>query len=95
MAIEIKLRTPIEANGKEHDTLTLREPTLGDLQGLTLFAISQTEGVTPRLGDIAKLIGRLADIPESSSKKIPLRDLLRAGEELMGFLDVSLPTGKK
>ena len=69
----MELSRPIDAHGERVQTLTLRDPVSGALDGveITLGA----GGVKIDMGALVRVIAAAADIPPSSAKQIPMRDL--------------------
>lgn len=91
-AVKITLKHPIVAHGETVNELTLGEPTLGVLDDVEI-TVKGDGSVRLNLGDIAKLVANMADIPPSAAKSIRVSDLSKIGKEVMGFLSEFLPTG--
>lgn len=91
--IEIALSKPLEAHGETLETLTLKEPVLGNLDGVEI-AVSEKHGVRINLGDLHLLVGRLAGIPPRVARKIALTDLKPAVDALTDFFASSLGSGE-
>lgn len=88
----IPLSKPITAHGEEISELTLRDAGIGALEGVKA-TLSDT-GLGIDLGDLPKVIARLADIPPSSARTISLRDLSKLVPEVFDFLGGTQPTGE-
>lgn len=81
----VKLSKPIQAHGEELTEITLKEPTIGTLQGIRTGG---PEGFD--LGQLTTIVSKLGGIPTSAAAKIPLRDLMPLKEQFEDFFDVSL-----
>lgn len=77
--IIIKLEEPIEdlASKETLFELTLRKPKAKDLRRMP------TE---PTMGDILKLIGRLASLPDSAVDQLCIKDVNNIGDHLGNFM---------
>jgi|MDSZ01.3.fsa_nt_gb hypothetical protein len=91
--IKVTLKKPITAHGEDVKELTLNEPTLGALDGVDL-EISSEGRVKINLGDIAKIVANMADIPPSSAAQISIFDLREIAPAVMDFLGGFLATGE-
>ena len=80
---QMELSTPIQAYGEPTQTLTLRDPASGALDGveITLGA----GGVKSDRGNLVRVIGIAADIPPSAAKQIPMRDLFQHLGAVLNF----------
>ena len=90
--IELPLSRPIEAHGETLESLTLAEPTLGNLDGIEI-AVSDRYGVRLDLGALHLLVGRCAGIPPRAARKIALTDLGPAVDALTDFFAGSPTSG--
>ena len=91
-SITVKLRVPIQAHGEKVSTLTLRDPDLGVLEGVSIDVGER--GVTIHFSQLPALIAAMADIPPSSAKTIKLRDLVVIGPKVFDFLGLSQLIGE-
>lgn len=89
----IPLSSPIEANGETLSELTLSEPDLGCLEDVHI-KIGGDGDVQLNLGDLHKVVARMANIPPSSAKKIKAGDLPALFGAVSDFLPGLLPTGE-
>ena len=92
MATTLTLSKPLRVGAEDVSELTLIEPTLGMLDGVSLRITSEGE-LNLDLGAIRLLMGRMANIPPSSAKNITLKDAIRAKDVIADFFDDFLPTG--
>lgn len=92
MTTKIKLSKPIKAHGETVNELTFEAPTLGAIDGIHL-KVSGGGSVEFNLGDLAKIISNMANIPPSSAAQISLVDLAGLAEVVQGFLGDFLQTG--
>ena len=65
--ITITLRKPVEHGGVEHNELTLREPTAGELEKCSSAATS--------VGQVINLISTIAKVPRKVAESLCQRDL--------------------
>lgn len=93
MEHKLTLSTPIRTGGEDVSELTLRQPTLGMLDGVRLD-ISAEGGLSIDLGAIRVLVGRMADIPPSAAKTISVKDAFGAKDALKDFFGDVLPIGE-
>lgn len=94
----VSLSRPIQAHGNTVHELTLKEPTLGDLEGVEPFHIRAGDGGTtliPRVGEFPAVISRLANIPLSSAKSISVADLMSIGGVIADFFGIAPQIGTK
>ena len=91
MSATVKLSRPIQAHGEEVSEITLREPTADDVmqigspQLLVPSADGESAGVEIRAKVIGQYITRLASIPPSSVKALPIVDFMQCQQVIMGF----------
>ena len=85
----ITLRKPVVLGKGEdaltYSTLTLREPTAGELEKATLLPTNVGVSIT--------LISLVAGIPRSAAEKLCQRDLREASDYLGGFTEDGPETG--
>ena len=91
-SIRVPLSRPIQAHGETVSSLELREPELGDLEGVSLI-IQDKGGVKIVLGDAIPVIAAMARIPPSSARKIKARDAGPVIKAVLDFFPDSLLTG--
>lgn len=85
MSKTLELTTPIEAHGETVSELKFRDLNTEDIQRCGMpFAISAAE-VKPDMAVAIKYIVRLAEIPESSVKKMTPKDFMAAVMVVMDF----------
>ena len=84
----MELSRPIQAHGEELSTLTLRDPDSGALDGV--FVTLGPGGMKIDVGAMVKLVAAAADIPPSSARKIPMRDLFAHFMGLLGFFGIDI-----
>lgn len=89
----IPLSRPIEAHGEKISSLTFSEPDLGMLEGIHITVTGEGE-VKLNLGDLPKVVSRLANIPPSAASKISLVDSPKLLEAVKGFFGEFLATGE-
>lgn len=83
--MKIPLSKPIEAHGKEIDSLTLREPTAEDVM-VCGYPLTIGDGeATPNAAVIGKLIARLAGVPPSTVKAMSMPDFNAAMGVVLSF----------
>ena len=90
--VTVSLKHPIEAHGQTHDTLRLREPTLGALEDIGI-TVRGDGAVRLNLGDLHRLAADMAGIPPSAAKKIHLSDAVAIGKAAAVFLKEFLQCG--
>ncbi|MBU68554.1 MAG: hypothetical protein CL858_24440 [Cupriavidus sp.] len=87
----IKLRKPVVLgtgeNAMQYDSLTLREPTAGELEKATSTA-------TNNIGMSITLIHLVSGVPRAAVAKIGQRDLREASDYLGGFTEDGPTTGQ-
>jgi len=88
MTYTMDLTRPIEAHGEEVHRLTLRDPDSGALDGV--FVTFGPGGMKIDVGAMVKLVAAAADIPPSSARKIPMRDLFTHFVGLLGFFGIDI-----
>ncbi len=71
MRIQIKLATPIEINGVKSNTLTLREPTVGDS-----LDVHKLEPNDDDLREVL-MLARLAEVSPEDLKRMSMKDFRR------------------
>jgi Phage tail assembly chaperone proteins, E, or 41 or 14 len=81
----VTLRKPVEFAGKIYDELRLREPTAGEME-----EISKHSGTAGTIFAIAQVSGT----PIGAVRRIGVRDMNKAGDYLLGFLEDRPSTGK-
>ena len=86
----MELSRPIPAHGEEVSELTLRDPVSGALEGVELTL--GPGGLKIDLGAMLKIVASAADIPLSSARKIPMRDLLANFTGILDFFGVDIRT---
>ena len=87
----IKLRKPVVLgtgeNAMQYDSLTLHEPTAGELEKATSTA-------TNNIGMSITLIHLVSGVPRAAVAKIGQRDLREASDYLGGFTEDGPTTGQ-
>ena len=87
----INLRKPVVLgtgeNAMQYDSLTLREPTAGELEKATSTA-------TNNIGMSITLIHLVSGVPRAAVAKIGQRDLQEASDYLGGFTEDGPTTGQ-
>lgn len=86
----VKLSAPLMVHGNEVTSLTFREVTTQDVMEenypyLIIQSESDSNGIELRAKVIAKYIVRLAQVPLSSVKAMPLKDFSTCQEMVMNF----------
>ena len=76
----ITLRKPVVVGDQVCDTLNLREPTAGEFEKFAKLASTNAAGA------ILALISWVSGVAPPIVQKIPVRDMTRASEYLMGFM---------
>ena len=79
-----KLKTPIMVGGEKTDTLTLTDPTLGQLKGIKL-----PTGGNFDLAELPRMVAVVANIPPSSAEQIRVTDLVGLFSRVMDFFEIS------
>ncbi len=87
--VTVRLSRPIQAHGEEVTELTLREPTIGDLDGVQVTVSG--DGCTVDLGAVARIAAGMAGVPPSAARTISIRDLPALTGPVFDFLGASLP----
>lgn len=87
--VTVRLSRPIQAHGEEVTELTLREPTIGDLDGVQVTITG--DGCTIDLGAVARVAAGMAGVPPSAVRAISIRDLPALARPVFDFLGESLP----
>ena len=93
MAETLMLSRPLRVGGEDVMSLTLREPTLGMLDGVALRITAEGE-LNIDLGAIRLLLGRMADIPPTVASELTIRDAIAAKDVIADFFGDFLPTGE-
>lgn len=88
-AYTMELSRPIQVDGEDVSVLTLGDPVSGALGGLDLTL--GPKGLTFNVGQLIDVIAAAANIPPSSAKKIPMRDLLSHMTSILGFFGIDIP----
>ncbi|HDR9065477.1 TPA: phage tail assembly protein [Burkholderia contaminans] len=83
----ITLAKPIKVGDMEYQSLTLREPTAGELERATREGRS---GLTTTID----LIAMVAGVPRTVAEKLPSRKLTEASKFIAGFTDDGPETGE-
>ena len=78
----VKLGTPIARDGGEIEQVTLRKPKAGELRGLNLQDILQSD-----VGALIKLVPRISDpaLIDSEVEDLEADDLAEIGGTIFGF----------
>ena len=92
MTTPLKLTKPIRVGAEDVTELTLTEPTLGMLDGVSLRISAEGE-LNIDLGAIRILLARMANIPPSAAQDITIKDALAAQEVVADFFGDFLQTG--
>ncbi len=74
----IKLNSPIVFGSDTIEELNMREPTLGDLDGINLEEMGKTE-------NLVVLLARISGVSVSALKKMSLRDLIPISKAIAVF----------
>jgi len=82
----ITLRKPVKLGAEIYESLTLREPTAGEVEKAT------AEGGGQKF--INTLVGLVAGVPRPAIDKIGVRDVAQAGDYLLGFINAGQTTGE-
>ena len=93
MATTLTLTKPIRVDAEDITELTLTEPTLGMLDGVSLRISAEGE-LNIDLGAIRLLLARMANIPPSAAQNITIKDALAAQEVVADFFGDFLQTGE-
>lgn len=77
----VKLSRPVPAHGRTFSEITIREPTLEDLERTELTGLQNPAVI------LRQVLASCAGLPPSSVKRLPVRDVLACNEALadMGF----------
>ena len=92
MTTTLTLTKPIRVGAEDVTELTLTEPTLGMLDGVSLRISAEGE-LNIDLGAIRILLARMANIPPSAAQNITIKDALAAQEVVADFFGDFLQTG--
>lgn len=76
------LKTPIMVGGEKIDTLTLTDPTIGQLSGIKLPISGGFD-----LEQLPKMVAVVANIPPSSAEQIKVSDMVVFFERVMDFFE--------
>ncbi|MGX2040667.1 phage tail assembly protein [Methylocaldum sp. MU1018] len=78
----VKLSTPIKRGDKEITEITLREPSAGELRGVSLANLLQME-----VGTVSKVLERVSEptLDAAALADLPARDLTSLSLELVNF----------
>ena len=95
-SVRVPLTRPIQAHGETVSALELREPELGDLEGVGVILQQAAGGAGGSLkfvlGDFIPVIAAMARIPPSSARRIKARDIGTDIEAVFDFLPDTLRT---
>lgn len=99
LAETVLLSKPVQAHGKEVDTLTFREPRGLDISQCGIpFALlpgkdGEGEVIQPDAAALRKMMSRLAGVPPSSIDMLTAGDWMRCMGAVMGFFGASGSAG--
>lgn len=79
MSEKIKLSKPVELGSETFEFIEIREPILGDLQGLNLDSLSEANS-------LITLISRISNLPLPAVKKLSFSDLQPISTAISAFL---------
>lgn len=79
------LKYPVTVDGKEHVTVTMREPDVDALEAIEDLGIEENRN--PTIKQVRGMITALADMPSAVIGKLHRDDLTALGELLAPLLD--------
>lgn len=86
MSIDIQLRKPIKHGDEEISTITLREPSVEDIENLGFpFKIDEEMRPTPIPSVCSKFISKLSALPPSVVRQMHQRDFWEASMAVVYF----------
>lgn len=87
-SITVPLSKPIEAHGETITEITLRAPTIGDMEDLGIGAAG-----IKSFKELVAVVAELGAVPPSSVRKLEMRDVAPLNEALASFLEQPQETG--
>jgi hypothetical protein len=92
---KVTLSSPVEAHGETLKELTFRPPTGADVDAcgypFTMGGTEDSPVIAPVAGAITKMIVRLANVPASTVKALPLSDWNACAMVVLGFFGGASP----
>lgn len=83
--ITVKLTRPIKAHGDEISTITIREPSGGDIMDCGYPLALEGQRALPQAEPIGRLIAKLGGIPPSSVRQLCMPDYNACMGVVLGF----------
>ena len=88
-SITVPLKKPIQAHGETITEVTLRAPTLGDMEELGIGAAG-----IKNFKEFVAAVSRLGDIPPTSVRSILLSDFKALNDAIASFIEKPQETGE-
>nr|DAH13455.1 MAG TPA: tail assembly chaperone [Caudoviricetes sp.] len=98
MVVEVKLSKPVPSEGTEISTLQIREPIGEDIAAcgypFRIYLSSDTDVDAKKEQEakidtvvLTKLAAKLANVPPSTIKRLPVKDYQKVVDAVMGFFE--------